>query len=176
MPVSEVEVPKKRTRKQVAEVEMDTSSRPERTPEQRVDDLIDEVREHRASVDVCTEDMGRRLEDVERLVALLKTEASKDASGAFTKLNDSILRLTERAELRDQRFDALLAVLAFCDRVPRKRFDTLLAELRTLAEKPDQAAAVTTTKPLPGWQLVTIWLVGGVVAVLAFVGLLTVLG
>lgn len=176
MPVSEAEAPKKRQRKPVVEVVTEPVPESDLTVEQRLALLKDAIDRVNESIEVLNEDMVGRMEDVAKVSALSVRDTTKDSASAFTKLNDSILKLTERAELRDQRFDALLAVLAFCDRVPRKRFDTLLAELRTLAEKPDQAAAVTATKPLPGWQFVTIWLVGGVVAVLAFVGLLTVLG
>lgn len=175
MPVSEVEPPKKRQRKPVVEVATETTPEAELTIEQRLDSLKDELGEVRASIEVLNEDMVGRMEDVAKVSALSVRDTSKDSASAFTKLNESILRLTERAELRDQRFDALLAVLAFCDRVPRRRFDTLLSELRTLAEKPDQAATAAGSKPLPAWQLVGLWLVGSVVFVLAFIGLLDVL-
>lgn len=170
MSVSDTEsTPKKRPRKALTEVKVATqmpSPADADYVQRMVGSLSDEVGELRASVDVLTEDVLQSIGDVSKNTALL----SEGSRTAVKSVQDQVAKIAGRVEVQCERFDALLAALAICDRIPSRNFHRLMREVRVLAAKLDAKPVQKPADPMPEWQVWALWIVGSLVVALALFG------
>lgn len=176
MPAKSTE-PEQGPRKRAPRPKLDDGPDDDSQPESRaLKDLRAEVERLRDSVEVYNEDVVQKISDFAKAVSLVSEGDAKDGEASSTRLLATMTRVANRVDTQCARFDALLAALAICDRLPSKRFDRLMREVRLLAAKELAEAPKSDAKPTPQWLVWTCWCGGMVLLVFALVGVFALCG
>jgi hypothetical protein len=161
--------PKPKTQDDVIRPATSADLSPDADMATRIDRLQD-------SIDVLNDDMSNGFDNFGKAVAVVLEGQGKNAASGNAQLIAMLTRMSERVDLQCDRFDALLAALAICDRLPSRRFDQLMREVRKMAAKLSEEQPKPAAKPVAEWLVWTLWIGGMVLFALAMVGIFALMG